>query len=75
LASALVRCQTRLRGSEKALARFVARGQADVPSMYTKHQKLLSAIDMARNDITVLERSMRAESERGFDLLAAKMGA
>jgi hypothetical protein len=46
-----------------------------VPSMYTKHQKLLSAIDMARNDITVLERSMRAESERGFDLLAAKMGA
>jgi hypothetical protein len=30
---------------------------------------------MARNDITVIERSMRAEVERPFDLLAFKMGA
>jgi hypothetical protein len=69
----LVRTQTRLRAAEKALARFVAEGKANVRREYTKHRDLLLAITMAKNDVTVLERSMRAESERPFDLLAAKM--
>ncbi len=58
---------------EKALARFVALGKTNQPRMYDQHQRLLQAITMAKNDITVLERSMRAEAERPFDWLAAKM--
>jgi len=73
LASALVRCQGRLRGHEKALARFVAAGKVDMRSEYSKHRDLLQALAMARNDVDVLERAMKAESERPFDLLAAKM--
>jgi ethanolamine utilization protein EutP (predicted NTPase) len=73
LAAALVRTQTRLRAAEKALARFVAEGKADMRSEYGKHRDLLQALATARNDIDVLERAMKAESERGFDWLAAKM--
>jgi hypothetical protein len=40
---------------------------------YGKHRDLLQALATARNDVDVLERAMKAESERPFDLLAAKM--
>jgi hypothetical protein len=76
LASALVRTQARLRGCERALERFVAgAGKADQPRLAAQHTKLLTAIDTAKNDIIVIERSMRAEAERPFDWLAFKMGA
>ena len=73
LAAALVRTQGRLRGHEKALARFVQLGKADEPRLHSKHQDLLLAIATSRNDIVILEGMMRWELERPFDLLAFKM--
>jgi hypothetical protein len=75
LASALVRCQTRVRGHEKALARFVSEGNADQPKLANKHVELLQAVRMAKNDIDVLDGMMRRELERPFDLLAFKTAA
>jgi hypothetical protein len=72
-AAALVKTQLRLRGCERALARFVERGNADQPKMASKHVELLQAVTAARNDIDVLEGMMRRELERPFDLLAFKM--
>lgn len=75
LAAALVRTATRLRGHEKALARFVEGGNADQPKMASKHVELLQAVRMAKNDVDVLDGMMRRELERPFDLLAAKVMA
>ena len=70
-----MRCQTRLRGHEKALARFVQLGKADEPRLHSKHQDLLLAIATSRNDIVILEGMMRREFARPFDLLTAKVMA
>jgi hypothetical protein len=69
LASAAVRTQLRLRASEKDLQCFVQEGKADQPRLHSKHQDLLTAITVAKNDLAVIERSMKAESERPFDLI------
>jgi hypothetical protein len=75
LSRAIVRCQTRLRAAEKALVRFVEQGKAEQPSRYSEHRELLAAIAMARNDVEVLTRSLKAEAARPFDLLREKLGA
>ena len=57
----------------KALRRFMAGGGDRNPRLTPQHRELLHNLELAKNDVIVLERSLRAESERPFDLLAAKM--
>jgi hypothetical protein len=75
LASALVRTQARLGAVSGPWSGSWQAGKADQPRLAAQHTKLLTAIDTAKNDIIVIERSMRAEAERPFDWLAFKMGA
>ena len=75
LASALVRCQGRVRVAEKALAALVAAGKNGNPKDARRHRELRDEVTRATNDVAVLERMLRDELARPFDLLAAKMGA
>lgn len=73
LAAALVRTQSRVRNTERKLAVHMAAERAGSPRHASQHRELRTELAQAQNDVDVLQRELRRESERPFDLLAAKM--
>jgi hypothetical protein len=73
LAAALVRTQGRVRRAEKALAKFVAERRDRDPSQGRAHYHLRTKLEIVQNDVDVIQRMLRDELERPFDLLAETM--
>jgi hypothetical protein len=67
LASALVKTMGRVRVAQKAAERHVARHKGTNARTVKYHHELLAAIQLAKNDVEVIERMMKAESERAVE--------
>jgi hypothetical protein len=64
LASSLVRTQMRFRAAEKAVERHAAKHKTSDVRTIKNHQKLLADVLLAKNDLTVIERMLKAEVGR-----------